>query len=170
EPLARLSQKYPGRIEFTIIGPFHRTDDLESLFPNTRLRFLPFIDPEKIPPHIAEFDIGVMPLFDTDLEKGKCASKALVYMAASVPAVCSRVGENKHVIQDGVNGFLASNSDEWILKLTHLIENPDLRKTLGQNGRKTVEERYATEVCYRILRNEVLDPLLGSRRKPSAGS
>ena len=156
EPFARLSQNFPDKVRLTIIGHIKQFETLKSLFTDIQIDLKPYIDPENIFDHIADFDIGLMPLFDGDWEKGKCASKALVYMAAHVPVVCSRVGENMEVIQDGVNGFLASDEDEWILKLSKLIENPNLRATLGAEGRKTVEQKYSTEVCYNILLNEVL--------------
>ena len=53
---------------------------------------------------------------------------------------------NKEIIQAGVNGFLANSGEEWIEKLSLLIENPVLRKKVGLAGRKTVEERYSVKV------------------------
>ena len=91
-------------------------------------------------------DIGIYPLPDNPWARGKAAFKAIQYMAAGVPVVASPVGMNAEVIQDGVNGFLASTEGEWLQKLSLLVEQPDLRKKLGQAGRKTVEERYAFEV------------------------
>lgn len=156
EPLTRLSKKYPGELRFIIIGHSDHSGELKSLFSEVNIEIIPFIDAKYISGRIAEFDIGVMPLDDGDWEKGKCALKALCYMSAHVPAICSRVGENIEVIQDGVNGFLASNEEEWILKLSQLIENPGLRSTLGAEGRKTIEKKYSTEVCFNVLVNQVL--------------
>ena len=95
---------------------------------------------------MAEFDIGIMPLPDDEWAKGKCGLKALQYMAMEIPCVASPVGVNTEIIQDGVNGFLAKDEEEWIKKLTLLIENPELRQSLGKAGRKTVEERYSVKV------------------------
>ena len=67
------------------------------------------------------------------------------------------------VIEDGVNGYLASDCDEWISKLTNLIEDPELRFTMGSRGRNTVEDRYSTEVCYKILRDKVLSPTMSPK-------
>ena len=36
--------------------------------------------------------------------------------------------------------------DEWIKSLEMLIKNPDIRKKLGENARKTVIENYSTDV------------------------
>jgi glycosyltransferase involved in cell wall biosynthesis len=91
-------------------------------------------------------DIGVMPLPDDQWSKGKCGLKALQYMALGVPTICSPVGVNSEIIQDGENGFLAAAKDEWIEKLKRLLNSAELRRRLGAAGRRTVEEKYSAKV------------------------
>ena len=64
-------------------------------------------------------------------------------MAAGIPTVMSPVGVNKEIIQDGKNGFLASSTEEWVEKLSLLIDSLELRIKFSINGRKTVEEKYS---------------------------
>lgn len=92
---------------------------------------------------LSEVDIGVMPLPDDDWSKGKCGLKALQFMALGIPTICSPVGVNTEIIQDGQNGFIAGTEDEWIEKLTQLLRSSELRKRLGDAGRVTVEEKYS---------------------------
>lgn len=91
-------------------------------------------------------DIGVYPLPDDEWSKGKCGFKAIEFMACGVPVVAARVGVNKEIITDGVDGFLASSDDEWFDKLTRLMTDPALRARLGAAGRRTIEERYSLHV------------------------
>jgi glycosyltransferase involved in cell wall biosynthesis len=84
-----------------------------------------------------------MPLPDNDWARGKCGFKGLQYMALCIPAVLSPIGVNKEIIEDGRNGILAENEDEWVNKLSRLIEDPELRKQIGTSGRQTVAERYS---------------------------
>jgi len=91
-------------------------------------------------------DIGVYPLRDDEWERGKCGFKAIQFMACGVPVVAAAVGVNREIIQDGVNGFLASTEDEWVDKIQCLIRDPGLRRRLGEAGRKTIEERYSLAV------------------------
>jgi len=93
-----------------------------------------------------QFDIGVMPLDSDELSLGKCAFKALEYMAAGVPSVSSRVGFIRDIVRDGENGMLAGPPTEWIEKLSLLIEHDTLRARLAQEGRRTVERDFSVDV------------------------
>jgi glycosyltransferase involved in cell wall biosynthesis len=95
---------------------------------------------------LRSLDIGIMPLTDDELSRGKCAFKALQYMSISVATVASPVGMNCDVIQHGENGLLAETEDEWFSALSALIEDRELRTKLGREGRRTVEEGYSYEV------------------------
>jgi len=80
---------------------------------------------------------------DDDWSKGKCGLKGLQYMALGIPTIMSMVGVNSEIIIDGVNGFLATSEKEWIQKLSMLINSGVLRKSIGLQGRETVEEKYS---------------------------
>lgn len=92
---------------------------------------------------LQKIDIGLMPLPDEDWSRGKCGLKALQYMALGIPTICSPVGVNSTIIQDGENGYLADSKDEWIEKLKLLLHSPELRQKIGMAGRWTVETGYS---------------------------
>jgi glycosyltransferase involved in cell wall biosynthesis len=64
-------------------------------------------------------------------------------MSLEIPTVMSNVGVNPEIIQNGVNGFLASTDEEWVDKISRLIDSAELRKKMGKAGRQTVVERYS---------------------------
>lgn len=88
-------------------------------------------------------DVGLMPLSDDEWSRGKCALKALQYMALGIPPVVSPVGANVDVVRDGVNGYHARNEEEWVARIASLLANPALRKRMGLAARRTVEETYS---------------------------
>lgn len=96
------------------------------------------------PADARSFQIGIMPLPDDAWTQGKCGLKLMQYMAASVPVVCSPVGANCEIVQDGVNGFHARTESEWRDRLELLLGDKALRTRFGQAGRDTVEAKYAT--------------------------
>jgi glycosyltransferase involved in cell wall biosynthesis len=91
-------------------------------------------------------DIGIYPLEDSLWAAGKAGFKAIQYMAVGTPVVASPVGMTKELIRDGINGFLAESEEEWVAKISRLIEDTELCQRIGLNGRKTVEEKYSTAV------------------------
>jgi glycosyltransferase involved in cell wall biosynthesis len=88
-------------------------------------------------------DIGIMPLPDDEWSKGKCGFKGLTYMSVGIPAVMSPVGVNTEIVQDGMNGFTPLTEDDWVERLSLLVEDATLRRQLGAAGRRTVEQHYS---------------------------
>jgi glycosyltransferase involved in cell wall biosynthesis len=91
-------------------------------------------------------DVGVYPLWDDQWAKGKCGFKAIQFMACGVPVVAAAVGVNCEIIEDGVNGFLAATEREWTDKLSRLLADAGLRKSMARAARRTIEERYSLAV------------------------
>lgn len=94
---------------------------------------------------LSSIDIGVMPLPDDAWSKGKCGLKALQFMALGIPTICSPVGVNTDIIQDNENGMLAGSEDEWVEKMSRLLQSRETRERLGQAGRMTVQEWYSAK-------------------------
>jgi len=94
------------------------------------------------PSDLAGFDIGIMPLPDTDWARGKCGYKILQYFGAGVPAVASPVGITSELIGDD-RGLLASSPTEWYAALDQLISDVDERRRRGAAARTYVEQRYS---------------------------
>ena len=134
--LLKLKKTYGDKIYFKVIG--------DSRYINNELgiKGLPWKKEDELK-ELNEIDIGIMPLPDTEWAKGKCGLKGLQYMALGIPTVMSPVGVNSEIIMDGENGFLADKDEEWVTKLSLLIDSFELRKKLGDAGCKTVEEKYS---------------------------
>jgi len=94
---------------------------------------------------IQGLDIGIMPLTDTPISRGKCAYKLIQYMACGVPVIASPIGVNASVVEHGVNGFLASTETEWRDRLDTLLADPDLRRRMGEAGRRKVVAEYSIQ-------------------------
>jgi glycosyltransferase involved in cell wall biosynthesis len=94
---------------------------------------------------LSRITIGVMPLQHDIWSEGKCGFKGLQYMALEIASIMSPVGVNTSIIQDGINGFLASSPEEWKGKLELLLKDKELRKMLGKAGKRTIDERYSIE-------------------------
>jgi glycosyltransferase involved in cell wall biosynthesis len=115
--------------------------------PNFQIPNLKFIkwQQESEVEDLSQIDIGVMPLPDEEWTKGKCGFKLIQYGALEIPSIASPIGVNTSIVKEGENGFLASTHEEWVEKLSLLIENKELRRKLGSAGRQTVVEKYSVE-------------------------
>ncbi|NLI83583.1 MAG: glycosyltransferase family 4 protein [Deltaproteobacteria bacterium] len=95
---------------------------------------------------ILDMDVGLMPLTDNEWTRGKCALKALQYMAAGIPAVCSPVGANSEVVEDGKEGFLPQSDAEWLDSIRLLLNSHALREKMGKAGRAKVDAAFSLHV------------------------
>lgn len=91
---------------------------------------------------LASFDIGIMPLPNTEWARGKCGYKVLQYFAAGVPAVASPVGIAPELIgQD--RGMLAASPEDWCAALERLIADVQERRQRGAVAHAYVERHYS---------------------------
>ena len=143
EPLLELSRRHSG-LRLIVVA------DRPPELPGVEVEFRRWT----METEIAGFDgmgVGLMPLDDTPWARGKCAFKAIQYMALGIPAVASPVGMNAEVIQHGESGFLAHGGRDWVEALDGLLSDPELAKRVGESGRRRVEERYSLRVVSRRL-------------------
>jgi glycosyltransferase involved in cell wall biosynthesis len=90
-------------------------------------------------------DIGLMPIPDSPWARGKCALKALQYLAVGVPAVVSDVGVNAQAVPHGQCGFVVRTPEEWTQSLHQLLKDPAQRHAFGRAGREHVIQHYSAE-------------------------
>lgn len=123
---------------------------------------------------LAGLDVGIMPLRDDPYSAGKCALKAIQYMAAGVPVVASPVGVNPEVLgaEGGERpcGLLATTAEEWEAALARLLGDAGLRERLGRAGRARAVARYSIRAALPALTAALRDAAAaGAPAGPSAG-
>lgn len=100
---------------------------------------------------LRQIDIGIMPIPDNEWSKGKCALKAIQYMAAGIPVVCSNIGANREVVRDKTDGYLVDTLSEWESALEILISNHELRYQMGTSGRTRVQKHYTLDTAAELM-------------------
>lgn len=135
-PLIRKLEERHNNLRFLVISNKKPWFQLRSLV------FMPWSKETEIQ-DLLTIDIGLMPLVNDTWALGKCGFKALQYMALNIPAVASPAGVNKRIIDHGVNGFLCDSEEDWFSCLDKLVQEPDLRKQIGGEGRKKVISDYS---------------------------
>ncbi|WDF46952.1 glycosyltransferase family 4 protein [Chryseobacterium sp. KACC 21268] len=132
-------QNQDSDIHFHIVGI---TEDMDL---GENVKYIQWTENTEVP-EILKMDVGIMPLQDSEWEKGKCAYKLIQYAACGIPGVASDVGMNKEVCIDNETGFIAKLKDEWIEKILFLKNNSQMRNEMGHAARKLVEDKYCIQV------------------------
>lgn len=135
-------------IHFNIVGI---TEDMDL---GENVNYIPWTENTEVS-EILKMDVGIMPLQDSEWEKGKCAYKLIQYAACGIPGLASDVGMNKEVCIDNITGQIADDDQEWISHIQFLKNNSRTRLEMGHNARQLVQQKYCIQVTakkwYEIL-------------------
>ena len=102
---------------------------------------------------LQKIDIGLYPLIKDTWIIGKSGLKAMQYMALGIPTIASNFGNVKNFINNNENGILVNNDEEWYSAILKMIDNKQKRKTLGIEGKKTFDKKFA----YNQIQNKYLE-------------
>jgi glycosyltransferase involved in cell wall biosynthesis len=100
---------------------------------------------------VNQMDVGLMPLEDSEVARGKCGFKMISYMACGIPMVATPVSVNAEILLRDEVGFGAHTLNQWFDALTRLHSDPELGVRMGQAGRKLVEADYSVATNARLL-------------------
>jgi glycosyltransferase involved in cell wall biosynthesis len=118
-----------------------------------RVIYVPWSEEAQIE-NLSRMHVGIMPLPDNDLTRGKCSFKMLQYMACGLPVVVSPVGMNNEIIKMSNIGFSAKDTDDWVESLSFLYENRSEAMLMGRNGRAVVEQYFDQSIIVQRIASE----------------
>lgn len=95
-----------------------------------------------------KMDIGLYPIPANEWSLGKSSLKALTYMAIGIPAVATAYGTNFRIIDDGIDGYLVKNKEEWVSRIIELVDDVALRERIGKAGRRKVENYFSVDANF----------------------
>ncbi len=139
-----------------VVGDGRERDELKEFVTNKRLQdyFKLLGYRNDIPEILKAIDVIVMPSVQESFPR-----VPLEAMAMKVPVIATTVGGLPESIDDGNTGILVPPMDvDSICKaIKYLIENPDVRKRMGEAGRKKVGEKFSIETNVRKTEELYLD-------------
>ena len=105
---------------------------------------------------LSTFDVAVLPSFFEGM--GRVLLEA---MAMEKPVVASRVGGIPDLVKHNVNGLLINPGDvtELANALEKILSNNRLARSMGQEGRKKIQEQFSSEVMVRSIHRVYQDLL-----------
>lgn len=139
--LKQLLEDYPS-VHLHLIGHVSRKLDWGAV--SSKVHYLNFVPWRKLPNLLAQFSINLAPLrLDNPFSQSKSEIKYIEAALVKVPTVASPTEAFQHAVRHGENGYLAHSVEEWEKNLRSLIENPSLRRTMGDTAHQDVLARYA---------------------------
>lgn len=139
--LIEILEEYP-QVELCLTGELDLPTELNQ-YKDRVLRF-PFGDWRKLPEMIAQIDINLAPLEDTIFNRAKSENKWVEAALVKVVTVASDVGAFRDCIENGVNGILCQDRQEWKMALVRLIEDKEYREGLGEKAYQYCREHCTT--------------------------
>lgn len=151
EPLGRVLETVHDA-EFVVLSDRKPSLDL----PSDRWRFVQWSLATEADV-LASLTVGIMPLDNTEWERGKCSYKMLSYLASGIPVVVSPVGMNATVLGEADVGWGPRSIGEWTEALMTCVTDRDQARRRGAAGRALVQQRYSVPVIAERLSNALFD-------------
>lgn len=143
--LRAVLERYP-QVQFRVYGELGVPDGVLAGGAVGRVERRPVCDWRDLLDHVAAVDVAIAPLVDNPQRRAKSAVKFLEAAVVGVPVVAQRLDPYQDVIVDGVTGALAATVDEWVGRLSALVESRDLRCGMGAAARAQVLGQHTTSV------------------------
>lgn len=143
--VAQLAPSYP-HLKVLVLGQGGLEQELKKLAMDLgiaeRIQFAGFRDDMAF--CTRAFDIGALPSIDCDTSSFSLKEE----MACGLPVVASDYGGLKEILHDGVEGFVAPTGTVAPLAsaLRRLLDDADLRRRMGEMGRKRVLRDFSLDV------------------------
>lgn len=101
--------------------------------------------PDTVLKELSEATIGIMPLKNTEFNRGKCGFKLIQYLNMGKPVIASNVGVNREVV--GTCGVVVNTTKEWYAAIESLLYNEELYRTCEQNIYNVFFKEYGYDVA-----------------------
>ncbi|KAH8484947.1 hypothetical protein H0E87_026638 [Populus deltoides] len=164
--LKRVMDRLPGA-RIAIIGDGPYREELEKMFTGMPAVFTGMLGGEELSQAYASGDVFVMPS-----ESETLGLVVLEAMSSGIPVVGARAGGIPDIIPpelDGKTGFLFNpgDLDDCLSKLEPLLDNQELRETIGKAARQDTE-KYDWKAATKKIRNEQYSAAIWFWRENSA--
>ena len=134
-------------VVFIAVGDGVGLNEAKSLVSDEyRKRFF-FLGRQKdVQRYVEIFDIGVLST-NAKVHAEGMSNAIMEYMVMEKPVIATDSGGNRELVNDGRTGYLVPpfSSCDMVVKMAKLLNNKELRLSMGQQGKRRVIEEFSTE-------------------------
>ncbi|MBX3001296.1 MAG: glycosyltransferase family 4 protein [Caldilineaceae bacterium] len=143
----RALRQLAPRVELLVAGQAlqpHGEDAFRTALAGDRVRWLGYIDPQKISALYADIDCAIFPAADRPLNQAKCSVRLASTLLRGVPVVASAVGEQAHYGADGAARLVPADAkpDQFAAAVADLLAAPMDQRTLAEKARHRLLTEY----------------------------
>lgn len=145
----RAAARVDRAFRYTIVGGGPERDALERLVRelglDARVRLVGWLAPADVRALLCDADIALLPSVTSRAGDQEGLPVALMEaMAAGLPVVSTHHSGIPELVEDGVTGFLVAERDVDALaeRIAQLLDEPELRRTMGRSGRERVAAQH----------------------------
>jgi tetratricopeptide (TPR) repeat protein len=159
--LAKILQKYP-QVRLTIVGyltlprilkPYQKQIDKVDVIKDIKVYW----------EFLKQADINIAVLKETKFNSCKSELKWFEAASLEVPSVVSGTQTYLEVIEDGVDGLIARNSQEWYKKLELLVNDEKLRLNIAKKAYKKAWQNYNIPVMAKNIKQIIQSGIEGAK-------
>lgn len=157
EAFARLAVHFPDHKLF-LVGPWHYDTPghqkmIKKLGLEERVFWMGEYNRDTIPAIIKNAHLMVLPRPDSKQAQGGFPTKLGEYLATGNPVCATRVGELPDYLVDDESVFFADpgSVNSFAHAMQKALENPELAKKVGSNGREVAELHFNKDTQAKIL-------------------
>ena len=109
--------------------------------------FSGWVRQEEVSTYISASDIGLVILPDVLSARGRVTLNEFEYWACGIPAIVPELPALEEVVEDGKTGLFydPGNPGDLAKKIGILIEDEEMRRKMGQKGKRMVKEKFQWE-------------------------
>ncbi len=158
EVLAELREKYPN-LHFVIVGSGEHEERLkfkvQSLKLDGMVKFIPWLPNEELPSIYNSADVFLYPSIPFEGWEEQFGYSIAEASLCGLPVISTNSGSIYEVLKDGETGLMIqpNNKDELKNAMEKLVNDPELRKKLGENGREYIKNNFSHQVIASKLYN-----------------
>jgi len=164
--LTQILVKYP-HVRLVIAGYLKLPTTFTSSFANQLKQVPPLSSIKAYWSLLQQADINLAVLHDDVINACKSELKWFEAACFGIPSVVSSTQNYRDVLVHGEDAYLASSEEEWVIALSHLIEDVSLRKEMAEKALTKVEKNYSVVSLGKelVAQLEALAPTRTKKRK-----
>lgn len=166
EPIFSVLKEFGNEVKLVIVGKEGRFEENVELAKRygveKKVIFTGMVPYSEVPKYISAMDVCIMPFREGAISEMAVPLKLFEYMACGKPVISTRL-QGIHGVA-GERVLYASDRDELKQKTLALYEDEGLRKKLGAQGRKFVEENYDWSKIVGKLEDVLIITAMGDRK------